>query len=566
MMRNRSAVIIALAFGACSEPGPVEPTLQVGSITTSFQDGQLPTTSYAGTRDTMLQGALPNTTSGDASALSADGDDQKEILISWDMTAIPATAVVDAGTITLEVSDRSNETFSFYEARQAWNESTATWNLYDTNKSWQIAGGTGASDRGTSAVGSFSADPTGTYTITLNTAGIALVQGWVVTPASNHGLFLVGPSTTNRLEIRSREYGTKAKRPKLSVTWHDGAGGGSGSGTDAGVDGGGEITLDPTPGNYKQACDGSFGVTIDATHFVSGSDETQGIRLYTRGANANSLQTIDISSGLGLTTGDEADLEDAARVGNRIYVTTSHGRDKNGNLERARYRFFAMDTAGTSPNITLGVVGYTSTLLDQMLVAANWVTPDASVIATINAASKLSSPSDPNLAPKVNGTNIEGLAWAPTATRPKQLLLGLRNPLQAERAIVVSLLNADAVLGGATPMLGEASLLDLGGLGVRSMTWSPLHNAVLVIAGPKDDATGPFVLYRWSGVPGEAPTLVQSITNLPSDGHPESLIVYDNTRDVQILFDQGTHLINGTACKDTSTSSRFFSDVIVHVP
>jgi hypothetical protein len=42
--------------------------------------------------------------------------------------------------------------------------------------------------------------------------------------------------------------------------------------------------------------------------------------------------------------------------------------------------------------------------------------------------------------------------------------------------------------------------------------------------------------------------------------------VYDNTRDVQVLFDQGDHLISGTVCKDKSASSQFFSDVIVHVP
>ena len=86
---------------------------------------------------------------------------------------------------------------------------------------------------------------------------------------------------------------------------------------------------------------------------------------------------------IGLSTGDEADLEDAARIGNRVYVIGSHGRNKDGKLERARYRFFGMDLAGTGPSITLTVPGYTTTLLDQMLVAANWTTPNTAVIATL---------------------------------------------------------------------------------------------------------------------------------------------------------------------------------------
>jgi hypothetical protein len=51
---------------------------------------------------------------------------------------------------------------------------------------------------------------------------------------------------------------------------------------------------------------------------------------------------------------------------------------------------------------------------------------------------------------------------------------------------LVSLLNADAVLTGSIPSFGEAILLDLGGLRVRARTWSPVHNAVLMIGGPKD--------------------------------------------------------------------------------
>jgi hypothetical protein len=324
--------------------------------------------------------------------------------------------------------------------------------------------------------------------------------------------------------------------------------------------------LGPTPGSYRQTCDGSLGVMVDATHFLDGNDETQGMRLYTRGAAGNPLQTIDVSSEIGLDSGDEADLEDMTRVGNRLYVIGSHGRDKDGKLERSRYRFFAMDLAGTSPNVSLTVPGYSSTLLDQMLVAANWATPDAAVIATLTAASNLGKTTDADLAPKLDGTNIEGLTSAPTSSRPNQLLIGFRNPTQDGAAIVVSLLNADAVLSGATAQFGEATLLDLGGLGIRGMTWSPVVGAVLFLAGPQDDSAGPFRLYEWSGASSDLPVVVQEITDAPSDSAPEAIIPYPGTRDVQILFDQGDHEIDGDACKDADSSDQLFSDTIVSIP
>ncbi|MFT3926641.1 MAG: DUF3616 domain-containing protein [Myxococcales bacterium] len=538
-----------------SEPMDVQGSSDALVSSVSFQDGQLPSTSYTGTRDTMLEASAPTTTNGTDTALSVDGDDAKNALLLWDVSAsIPTTATVQSASITLVVSDKSSDTFTLYEAKQTWDESKASWNVYATGSNWQVAGGAGSLDRGTTALGSFSAGSTGTYTITLNAAGIAVVQNWVANPSANHGFFLVGPSSTNRLEFRSSEYGTKSQRPKLTVSYDTTSGGG----------GGGEVTLDPTPGNYKGTCDGSLAVGLDATYFLDGNDENQTLRIYKRGANATPVQTKEISSMLGLSSSDEADLEDAALVGSRMYGITSHGRDKNGNLERPRYRFFGLNISGAAPSLTITSAGYTSTLLDNMLVSANWVTPDATIISLLNNSSQLSKATVASLAPKVNGTNIEGLAWLPTAQRPNQLVIGFRNPHSGADAIMVSLLNADAVLGGATPSFGEATLLDLEGLGVRAMTWSPVHNALLILGGIVDEG-GAFRLFKWSGVATELPVPVQDLT-APSDSAPEAIVLYPNTHDVQVLFDQGDHLISGTGCKDASSSSRYFSDVIVHVP
>ncbi len=314
-------------------------------------------------------------------------------------------------------------------------------------------------------------------------------------------------------------------------------------------------TLAPTPGTYRQACDGSGGVALDFDHFLSFADDDQVIRVYTRGADGGPTQTLDINSGIGLAAGDEADLEDAARVGNRIYVITSHGRTKDGVKQTSRYRYFALDIAGT----TFNAVGSANHLLQDLLVAANWDTPNPAIIASLTSASQLGQTTVPTLAPEDQGTNIEGLAWA-----NGKLLIGFRNPQASSHALVVTLTNPDAVLtAGATAHFGEAIELDFGGLGIRSMTWSPLLGAVLVIAGPHD-SNGGFKLYKWSGTAQGAPVLIQDLATTATS-HPESVIAYPDTKDVQIVYDAGDATIGNTTCKKAALADRQFTDAIIHL-
>ena len=320
------------------------------------------------------------------------------------------------------------------------------------------------------------------------------------------------------------------------------------------------VSLDPTPGTYRETCDGSGAVALDFQHFLDLNDENQGARVYRRAADGAPARTLDLSAALGLGTADEGDLEDVARVGSRLYVIASHGRNTSGQLRPVRYRFGAVDVSGTPPAISLAPAGSTSTLLQAMLVAANWNAPDPAVIAALDAASKLADASEPVLAPEQQGTNIEGLA-----ARGAELLIGFRNPRPGGRALVVSLTNPGAAVAGQTPRFGGAPALDLGGLGIRGMAWSEAHGAGLVLAGPHDGGAGPFRIYKWSGVLGEAPSLVGPIT-APALSAPEAIVPYPGTKDVQIVFDQGDTLVNGVGCKDAPAASRRFVDAIVRVP
>jgi Protein of unknown function (DUF3616) len=319
-----------------------------------------------------------------------------------------------------------------------------------------------------------------------------------------------------------------------------------------------DSVVDPTSTTYRETCDGSGAVALGLTYFLDVNDENQGARIYQRAMPAP-IQTIDLSAGLGVAANIEVDLEDIEQIGNRVFMTASHGRKSSGVLDRARYKFAAFDLGGSAPNFTLTSAGTSNALLDQMLVAANWDAPNTTVIAALTTSSKLTDNSDASLAPELMGTNIEALANDGTG----KLLIGFRNPLPGNKAIVVSLVNPDAALTG-TARFGAAAELDLGGLGIRGMTYSPVHQAVLVIAGPHDGASGPFKLYKWSGALTDAATFVTAL-DAPAGMSPEAVVAYPNTKDVQIVFDAGDADINGATCKNTPAANRVFRDTIVTV-
>ena len=109
------------------------------------------------------------------------------------------------------------------------------------------------------------------------------------------------------------------------------------------------------------------------------------------------------------------------------------------------------------------------------------------------------------------GLNIEGLTVSKDS---RALLLGLRSPLVGGRALLIPLTNPVAALGlgGSAPQpaaLAAPVLLDLGGLGIRSIEWSADLHAYLIAAGSADEGKV-FRFYTWTGEPAAAPLVVQT--------------------------------------------------------
>lgn len=180
-----------------------------GSTTVDLQNGL---NGYVGNDDSYVASgsSVVGSNFGTATTILADGDDGSRdrlvSLLKWNVTSIPAGKTVTAASVTLQVSDPSTGTYNLRGMNLAWTEGGATWT--NTNP---------PANQG-SVIGSVVPSANGSYTITLNSAGLALVQGWV-NGSANNGLMVIDTGSTNGVDFRSSEYATQAQRPKLSVTY-----------------------------------------------------------------------------------------------------------------------------------------------------------------------------------------------------------------------------------------------------------------------------------------------------------------------------------------------------------
>ena len=220
------------------------------------------------------------------------------------------------------------------------------------------------------------------------------------------------------------------------------------------------------PTTYFGACDGSAAVALEADHFVSANDDENSLRIYRIGVSNPIPPAVNLNAVLDpekKKNGNpkEADIEGAARIGNRIYWIASHGRDGDGHKERSRHRFFATDIVartGVAP-FTLKPTDASHDLKKEMIEQLPGL--------NLKAAAALPPEAE-------GGFNIEGLAAAPDG----ELMIGLRNPLPGGKAIVVPFTNpADVVSGRDRPRFGTPERLELGGRGIRSIgAWRALRD------------------------------------------------------------------------------------------
>jgi hypothetical protein len=189
----------------------------------SFQDGVLPTPDYAGTRDVSLFGAEEEMNFGDEVTLRADAEQGSTgfpvwSLLKWDLSGIPAEATINDVSIVVNVTNTTvSPGFDLFAMRTGWIEDQATWIGPTSTSTWEEPGVTDPADFNPTVLGTMTGTATGPLSVLLNSAGRAVVAGWLADPTSNHGLLLSNPANDNSLRFDSREATTVANRPKLSI-------------------------------------------------------------------------------------------------------------------------------------------------------------------------------------------------------------------------------------------------------------------------------------------------------------------------------------------------------------
>jgi hypothetical protein len=295
---------------------------------------------------------------------------------------------------------------------------------------------------------------------------------------------------------------------------------------------------------YYGTCEASAAVAVDRDHFLVADDQDSVIRLYAR-HHFKPIREQDFSAELGVPPeatgkGRKTDIEAAAAIGRRVYWLTSHG----GTFPLGR-RFFATDMVGQGGQTKLEFAGVYTHLRDDL--------SNDSALAAYGFKNDNADNPDAE-----GGFNMEGLA----ATPDKKLLIGFRNPIPGGKALIVQLDNPDEVLRKpdaqqepARARFGKSYLLDLDGLGIRSL--ERVGNRYLVMAGSYLDC--PCLSLRlWSGVVGEKPRVLPLplLADTRIDFRPEAMFVIPGTNRVQMLSDDGDVPRLKQACKHGPVSQR----------
>lgn len=289
---------------------------------------------------------------------------------------------------------------------------------------------------------------------------------------------------------------------------------------------------------FEGMCDASGAVELDERTFMVADDEDNVLRVYDAVRGGRPLAQVHVSPGVGLVPrgkkrprAPELDLEAATRVGEHAYWLTSHGRNSKGRLRPERQRFFATTlpaAAGDASTVT--VVGSTDRLLDALLA-------DPRFTALGLAAAER--------APKAEGgLNLEGM----TAMPDGRLLLGFRNPVPDALAIPFVLDEPARAAAGERAAIGAPIRLDLGGHGVRALSW--WRDRYLIVAG-HHGAGGPSRVYAWDGAGAPAPLDVELAAF-----NPEATFSPDGGARMMLLSDDGGVEIDGVPCKELPDDAR----------
>lgn len=202
-----------------------------------------------------------------------------------------------------------------------------------------------------------------------------------------------------------------------------------------------------------------------------------------------------------------------------LYAVTSHSRDSDGDAKKPREKLarFRIEDGRVGKPVVVGG-------LKRALIEAHPVLAAAALVSQAKSG---------------DGFNIEALEITPDSRR---LLIGFRSPLQHGQALIASVENPAAIFeADAVPQVsGPLVALNLGGHGIRGMSYLASLSGYLVISGPTSREDKNFGLWFWSGLPG-APARRVTVAGLQGLERAEGVspAVVEGAARIVIVSDDG---------------------------
>ena len=289
---------------------------------------------------------------------------------------------------------------------------------------------------------------------------------------------------------------------------------------------------------FTGTCDASAATALSGDLFVVANDEDNILRFYRTSQPGKPVQIFNLQPILALKGKTEMDLEGAARLGQKVFFISSHGRNAEGKPAPNRHRFFALEFSEANGKTTVQLSGKPYTNLATDLIAD----PRYARFHLAEGA---------GLPPKAEGGfNIEAL----TDTPDGRLLIGFRSPVPEGRALVTPLLNPEGVIAGQSPKFGDPLLLDLGNLGLRGI--SSTEKGYYILAGPVDGPAPSQLFFSAGGL--ESPKPINDVRFPKINPEAICFLGVGVASEFLILSDDGTRKIKGKECKTLPESQRQF--------
>ena len=191
--------MVASALRSAASAGLVlSLSAQAQGITAIFQDGQSPTSRYAGTTDVIITEHVdfdraPDANYSDRAYLQVDGFSARQtslLRFPFGPGALPAGASITGAALKIYVNDATSTGPAVYEVLRSWDETQATYLWPRSGQSWDSPGASSPGvDRGDVVLGTVPAWPDGGWTIIpLTDAGVDLVRSWYRGASPNNGV------------------------------------------------------------------------------------------------------------------------------------------------------------------------------------------------------------------------------------------------------------------------------------------------------------------------------------------------------------------------------------------